>query len=140
MTEKPVIERAYWVLAPEAGVRVEAPRWEAQAQKFFGVTLEIRGDTIRVADQDVRVRTWPAESCVAVIDAARLASASMGGFDVLVARTKSVLEIDTSMSRKNALLVAAIAASIVLGPILAPDRALLGVKSARERLAHFGQE
>jgi hypothetical protein len=142
MTENPEIERAYWVLAPEPDVRLglqSAARWEAQAQNFFGVALQIREDCIRVAEEDVAVRVWQPESCASLLSLARAASASMGGFDALVARTRSVLEIDARAPRAG-LLVAAIAASILLGPIVTPEGALLGVKSARERLAHFGQE
>jgi hypothetical protein len=130
------IDSAYWVLAPEAGVRVDpstAPRWETQARNFFGISLQIVNGVVRVADVDVPVRVWPAESCTEILAVARAGSASMGGFDALVARTRSVLEV-SAKDGKSGLLVAAIAASILLGPIVTPEGALLGVKSARALL------
>lgn len=133
MPEIPAIDSAFWVLAPEAGVRFDTARWETQARNFFETALEIADGVVRVAGVDVAVRVWPAESCDALLAVARAGSASMGGFDVLVARTRSVLEI-SAKDRRSGLLVAAIAASIVLGPIVTPEGTLLGVKSARALL------
>jgi hypothetical protein len=138
MSQTPAISAAYWVLVPEASVRFDAARWETQARNFFEIGLEIADGVVRVAGVDVAVRVWPREQCDALLAVAREASASMGGFDVLVARTRSVLEV-SSKDPKSGLLVAAIAASILLGPIVTPEGALLGVKSARARLAHLGQ-
>jgi hypothetical protein len=136
MSETPAIDGAFWVLVPEASVRLDpstAPRWEAQARNFFGVALEIGDSVVRVAGEDVAVRVWPAESCAALLAVARAASVGLGGFDALVARTRSVLEV-SARERRSGLLFAAIAASIVLGPIVTPEGALLGVKSARALL------
>jgi len=132
---------AYFVLSPELGLFVQAPRWETQARTFFGVELKIQGNSVAVgADADtVHLDAWPAESCVQVLQIAREAAATMGGFDALVSRTRTVIGVRPSASLGHSLLVAAICASIVLGPILTPDGALLGVKSARERLRHLLQ-
>jgi hypothetical protein len=114
---------------------------------------------IDVTDSDggtlgsVVVVTAPIERAPALLDAARAAVLAMGGagFDVLVARARRVwqvvaLDVDDRGPCEDGhsmdavaleLLVAAVFASTLLGPVLAPDGALFGVKTARERLGRL---
>lgn len=99
----------------------------------------------------VLVATVSAERASEVLVAARSAVVAMGGagFDALVARTRRVWQLSALEPADGVppiratvddggsieLLVAAVLASTLLGPILAPDGALFGVKTARERLS-----
>ena len=65
------------------------------------------------------------------------------GFDVLVGRTRRVWQIATSRvsgdDARAPLVVAAVAASILLAPIVPPEGgAIVGVKGARVRLSAAG--
>ncbi|MBM4373735.1 MAG: hypothetical protein FJ095_01530 [Deltaproteobacteria bacterium] len=114
-----------------------------------GVVDVVRADGARRGR--VLVTTAPLERAGEVLVAARAAVVAMGGagFDALVARTRRVWQLTalepadggphggTEESGSVELLVAAVLASTLLGPILAPDGALFGVKTARERLARM---
>jgi hypothetical protein len=55
--------------------------------------------------------------------------------DVLVARARRVWQIPMGPDRRAALTLAALLASIWLGPVVPPDEVVIyGVKGARERL------
>ncbi len=149
----------YAVLAPETSSVFALERWDHQARRFFGATLAAtptkrydsgwpRFDSGRLevgaregeAARSVCIQTLPSDRAAAVLEQARAGVVAMGGagFDVLVGRTKRVWQFQGSAddaSSTASLLAATIVASVLLGPILAPDGSIFGVKTARERLA-----
>lgn len=154
-------DSAMSVLSPEVSGTFDGERWAHQGKRFFAAELQVisvkryetgwpRFDSgeLTVSAKGLAkparifVRTVPSDAASAVVEAARRAVIGMGGagFDVLVARTKRVWQFRAEDDREEpgALLVAAIVASVVLGPVLAPDGALFGVKTARTRLLALG--
>jgi len=148
------------VLAPDRDARFATDRWSHQARRFFGCELighpEKRYDAGTPTDDAgilelrrepaapsarVRIQTFPIARTPATLASAQAAAVSMGGagFDVLVKRTQRIwqLRLAAEGPRDGVTeeLVAAILASVLLGPILARDGKLFGVKTARERLA-----
>ncbi|MCC6524786.1 MAG: hypothetical protein IT373_19165 [Polyangiaceae bacterium] len=161
-------ERAYSVLVPEPSSVIDAVRWVAQAARFFAASLAVEpakrypaGGWPRVDRATVRVGplagppgggvprgvvalcTLPLSDAPLVRARAAQGVAAMGGagFDVLLARATRLWQLDAAPLEGEpgaALLVAALLASLALGPVLAPDGAVLGVKSCRDRLAALG--
>lgn len=155
-------DEVFTVLAPEREGAFAPERWDHQARRFFGCSVKMtpvkRYDggwpladaaTLTIARlsaeggaHPVLVRTVPIERAPALLTAGRRGAEAMGGagFDVLVERTRRVWQFRPTGSDDAtwALLGAAVIASVLLGPILAPDGRLLGVKSARERLGNAG--
>lgn len=121
-------------------------RLRAQARTFFDAELDVVAESEREGTLDVevaragnrgRVRVRTSDVDEATLAAGRAAAAAIGGagFDVLVERTRAVMRLETvEGDARAALVVAAVLASITLGPILAPDGAIFGVRGARMRL------
>ncbi|MBI4950536.1 MAG: hypothetical protein HY908_00740 [Myxococcales bacterium] len=158
-------ERAYSVLVPEPSSAIDAVRWAAQAARFFAAALAVEpakrypaGGWPRVDRAAVRVgplvetavaevprgvvalATLPLSDAPLVRAQAERGVAAMGGagFDVLLARATRLWQLDAVPLEGEpgaALLVAALLASLALGPVVAPDGAVLGVKGCRGRLA-----
>jgi hypothetical protein len=132
----------YSLFAREGGSRFDEARLAQQAKRFFGCELRLltpkaypggaepRADEAELSLDGgrVRVRCCPIEAALALRSEAE--AAARGGLEHLVAKATRVWQIEGD----DALLAAAIFASVLLAPILAPDGALFGVKSARERL------
>ncbi len=150
---------SYTVLSPESTSVFALERWAHQARRFFGTQLtggpqkhyesgwpRFDSGTLELQEGEssprhsVRIQTLPRDRASALLEQARIGVVQMGGagFDVLVARTNRVWQFQCAEQHaptSGSLLAAAIIASVALGPILAPDGALFGVKTARERLA-----
>jgi hypothetical protein len=163
--EPPEVERAFVVFAQRDDARFEPETWARHADRFFrtklGISAEKRyrdaapahdvagvvlapsvpfrdagGPTARL------VYARPAEPTD--LDAAEAADIrrGLGGLAALARRCRYVYLVEaepdaggTSASDRAGLLLAAILASVVLGPILTPGaEEIFGVKSARERL------
>jgi hypothetical protein len=146
------------LLAPTPSSAFAVERWDHQARRFFGCEfttspakryeagwpvldrgfLELRRAGHDVTSR-VEVRTFPAAREPALVARAAMAAAAMGGagFDVLVRRTQRLWQLRAEaplLDEDAEELAAAVLASVMLGPILARDGALFGVKTARERL------
>ncbi len=146
------------LLSPEQSSRIEIDRLAHHARRFFRVELTLSppklypggwpvsdAATFSLTNErgligDANLVTYPIASAPEVTAAARSAVAAMGGagFDVLLTRAKRIWQIQAT-AEPAPLLVAAILASVLLAPILAPGgSAIFGVKGARERLAALG--
>jgi hypothetical protein len=157
----PLAGAAWSILSPEADARVDAHRWTHQAATFFRLELEVLtpkrypsgalplADVIEVtvgrANEEkiaVRIVTVPIDR---VPETRRLgldAAAAIGGagMDALVLRAKRLWQIADDTAHPEApLALAAVLASVLLGPIVPPSGdAIFGVKGARERLGRLG--
>lgn len=132
----------YLVFAQAAGAAVDPGAWDAQARRFFaplqvraateGWVVLVRGDTEDERTIQVRPRTDDDLRLADVAEARR-----GGGLGLLARRCPAVFVVGRrSGDDRAALELAAVVASVALGPILDPDvPELLGVKTARERLA-----
>ncbi len=149
-------ESALLVFAQRRDARVELASWRQQAERFFdttlGLTVSKRYETDFPAVDFARVvvaksaiaggtrSAWsrPAdETDWSRAEAAERAS-RMGGMGALARRCKQVWLIEReSDDDKTALLVAAILASVLLGPIVIGEQ-IFGVRGARERLEDSG--
>lgn len=150
---------AYAVLAPEDDGRIVEARWRQQAARFFAADLTLvtpkhypaghpRRDRAVITigrvggtHGQVEVATFPLDEAPAFRDAAREGAASLGGFDALVARARRLWQIHPATpggEPRASLALSGVIASLLLGPVLAPDGAVFGVKGARERLARAG--
>ena len=148
---------AFSLFSPESPAIVDEKRWSHQARTFFDAELALVGSksypsgaspitdrvalTISVqgsAPVDVTVITLPVDRTKALREAATRAVITMGGagFDALLTRAKRIwqVRVEPAAPEGRALLSAAILASTLLAPILAPDGSIFGVKGARERL------
>lgn len=137
-------EEAYWVLSPEPIARVDPQRWAHQARTFLDAEVSAHGDlvsdtielTVEPASR-VTVMTFPIDVCPEVIAAANRAVDAIGGagMDVLVARAQRVWQIPRSVEgdRRAPLVVAALLASVLLGPIV-DGEAIYGIRGAKLRL------
>jgi hypothetical protein len=149
-------EEAYSILAPDDDSRMLEARWQPPAARFFAAELRLttpksypagqpRRDLGRIEIGNrggpralVEILTVPLDDAPTLRQAAGLASASLGGFDALIARARRLWQIHPIAPEgepRAALALAAVLAAVLLGPILAPDGAAFGVKGARERLA-----
>jgi hypothetical protein len=139
---------AYLVFSQRPDTRVDAEAWDAQARRFFGAVLTVSADGARLAvTPDGRA---PAERLVRArsatdADHARAAEAearmSGGGLGLLARRCPIVWEVAREADPDpDALRIAAVLASVLLGPIVDPHGReggpeIFGVKTAREKLA-----
>jgi hypothetical protein len=136
------------VFAQRTDARIELDAWQRHATQFFaarvGLTEEkTSGDATVVIAPDGekpgmrRVSGRPREA--ADLDAAEAADIRAGspGMSLLARRCGHVWLVESeSEGDRLALLLAAILASVVLGPILSRDRQeLFGVRTARAKLA-----
>jgi hypothetical protein len=132
--------------APAGGVDIAG--WDAQATRFFRTRLSLAdaagppGSAVRIAPEGKpasirRIRARPREP--GDLAAAEAADAGNSGLALLARRCGTVWLVerdaeDAPLAGSAALRLAAIVASVVLGPILdARVPELLGVKSARSR-------
>jgi hypothetical protein len=142
------------VFSQRPDARIELSVWKRHAEEFFGTRLGLTLDkrypegfpaidaapvvlSPRDGEADgVRLcygRPRTAEDLRAAEDADMRAGNT--GLGLLARRCPSVWLVATEgESDRTALLIAAIVASVVLGPILSPEQALFGVKTARGRL------
>lgn len=148
------VTEAYSILAPDAIFRVEAARWVHQARTFLDAAVAVEGGTgddivIAVAPvvggvpTRVTVQTLPIAECPEVMVAARRGVDAIGGagMDVLVARAQRIVQVALAVEGdpRAPLLVAALLASVLLGPIVPPDEVTIyGVRGARVRLEKLG--
>ena len=157
--------KSYWigigciallVFAQRKDARVELATWRQQAERFFATTIGLmvakRYETgfpstdlarVVIAPSTVAGGTrtaWsrPAdETDWSRAEAAERAS-KMGGMGALARRCKQVWLIEREgEDDKTALLIAAILASVLLGPIVIGEE-IFGVRGARERLEREG--
>lgn len=139
---------AYLVFSQRPDTSVDAEAWDAQARRFFGATLTVSTDGERLAV--TRDGQAPAERPVRArsatdADRARAAEAearmSGGGLGLLARRCPVVWEVAREADPDpDALRIAAVLASVLLGPIVDPHGRdggpeIFGVKTAREKLA-----
>jgi hypothetical protein len=114
----------------------DVPAWDAHAARFFGTRLTAgEGEAILVGDRPVRVVARPREPAdLALADEAEARAG--GGLGLLAHRCPTVWLVERRADDEGtALRLAAILASVLLGPILdARVPELLGVKTARQRL------
>ncbi|MFO0762995.1 MAG: hypothetical protein U0359_41550 [Byssovorax sp.] len=159
------IERAYALLSPEPEARIDAARWQHQAQTFFQASLSLVTEkrypagTLPLADAaivdighrslpsstQVTIVTMPLDRAPAVLRAAEQGVVAIGGagFDALLRRARRLWQVEVpagaSIDAAAPLAVAAILASLLLAPVLPPGGGtIFGVKGARERLAAAG--
>lgn len=153
--EAPARSTAFTVFAQRTDARLEVDAWERHAAQFFstrvGLVVEKRyGEDAPPIVDAARVVVAPSDAppgtrlCFARpredddLDAAESADIRAGspGLGLLAKRCGYVwLVAAEGDDDRLALLLAAIVASVVLGPILSPDQAsLFGVRSARAKL------
>ncbi len=121
--------------------RVDVPALAQSAARFFGTALEASApDGVRMALASgafVRCSVTARAATEADLDDARAAEqrGRAGGMAALAERCPWVWELDGAGASDDALwTLAAIAASVALGPVLPEDGAtLVGVRGARER-------
>ncbi len=153
--DAPSRTEAFTVFAQRSDAIVEANLWERHAAQFFstkvGLTIEKKyGEVAPPTVDAARVIVAPPEAPpgtrlvygrpredddFAAADAAD-ARAGSTGLDLLAKRCGYVwLVVSEGDDDRLAMLLAAIVASVVLGPILSPDQeALFGVRTARAKL------
>jgi len=150
---------AFTVLSPEAAPLVDSARWAHQARTFLDARVDVIGvmgstlPDIATVEVDVgalagpasriAVRTFPISEASELVAAAERGVSAIGGagFDALVARAKRVWQVprDVSGDPRAPLVLAAVLASVLLGPIVPPDEVtIFGVKGARTRLQARG--
>jgi hypothetical protein len=144
---------AFLVFAQGTDARPQVDAWQRQAERFFATRIELatggpadgpspRESTVTVVvapkgrpagTRTCHGRPRTDEDLARALDAERRAGPA--GLGDLTRRCGYVwlVERDGAADRL-ALLLAAVLASVVLGPILAPEGALFGVKTARQKL------
>ena len=152
--EPPARSGAYTVFAQRSDARVESALWERHAAQFFETRLGLTVPKSCVQDAPkvdaARVVVLPPSGSEGIrlcygrprtdddLRAAEDADTRAGspGLGLLARRCGTVwLVTTTGDPDRLALLLAAILASVVLGPILSPDaRELFGVRTARAKL------
>lgn len=141
---------SYTILAPDAPSTVHGERIRHQAKKFFSLDVSLttpkrypgggwpRTDraTFEVAGHSIDVITFPVDHCPELMALARETGDRVGaGLDVLVRRTQRVWQFPGGGDDPAPLALAAVLASIFLGPILPPGaETVFGVKTARQLL------
>ncbi len=142
---------AYSVFAPDPIARVESARWTHQAKTFLDADVTVVGEQsgslpdIAALELDVApstrvtIRTFPIAEGAELLAVAERAVRAIGGagFDALLARARRIWQvpIDVDGDPRAPLVVAALLASVLLGPIVPPDEeTIFGVKGARLRL------
>lgn len=155
----PPREEAFTVFAQRSDAFVDLAAWERHAAQFFDTRVGLAqpkrylGDAPRVdaarvvvAPKDLppQVRfCFGREREAADLDAAMEADRRAGspGLGLLAERCRFVWLVvaEGGESDRHALLLSAILASVLLGPILSPDQsALFGVRTARAKLEKLG--
>ncbi len=130
--------KPFIVFAQDASPRIRAIDWRHNAERFFDVKLDITETSPTEAritiDGASRTITGRARTDEDLRDA--LAGDNGGGlYDLADRRCKTVWCITReSVTDRTSLTIAAILASVHLGPILT-DTTLIGVRSARIRLS-----
>jgi hypothetical protein len=159
------IDEAWSLLSAEPEARIDIARWAHQARTFFRARLELvqqkrypGGETpdadaveVEVARVDdaavtrVRMVTLPLHRAPSVRQAALVGVQAIGGagFDALIARARRLWQVqarpEQGADERAPLLVAAVASSILLAPIVPPGGGtIFGVKGARTRLEQQG--
>lgn len=148
----PSAESSLLVFAQRKNARVELASWRQHAERFFGTTIGLavakryetdfpRTDVARIVlapsrfeggTRDALSRPADDGDWSRAEDAER--KSAMGGMGALARRCKQVWIIEQRGSDdKTALSIAAILASVLLGPIVIGDE-IFGVRGARERL------
>lgn len=151
----PAREACFTVFAQQKAARIELGAWENHAARFFQTRLGL------TADKRYEGASGPREDCARVVlfpaggspetrfcygrprtdqdlAAAERADRAGSGMAPLAARCGYVWLVvgEGQGPDRAALRLAAIIASVALGPILTPDgSAIFGVKTAKERLA-----
>ncbi len=129
------LDQTWRVFSQQAEPLVAAAEWKRAAERFFNAKLafgpesiEVEGSVRRVVG---RMRT-PADLTDALASETR--TGFTGLYDLAERRCQVVWVVERrgAMDR-NALLIAAILASVCLGPILGDDE-LFGVRTARQKL------
>ncbi|MFO0678801.1 MAG: hypothetical protein U0169_19880 [Polyangiaceae bacterium] len=119
------------------------------AARFFGTRVDVDptaadGDVdVTVAPEDLPPRSLVLRGREATgddrFDAERAEAEgdprTSAGMAALAARCPSVWEFEADTDDVHALALAAVLATVFLGPVLAPDGTVFGVRTARERLA-----
>lgn len=159
---------AFSVLAPDAVSRIDEGRWAHQARTFLGAELSLAvrkrypAATLPIVDAvdvdvvhvdrlgdepptRVRVVTLPLDRAPSARRHAREGAAAIGGagMDVLVEKGERLWQVGARVvegaDERAPLVVAALLASVFLGPIVPPEGGVVfGVKGARERLSRAG--
>lgn len=151
--DAPESGQSFLVFAQAEDARIDAARWREQAARFFsaklGLTTEKRYGLARPPEVDAArvviaaegasgtrlVFGRPADPEDVLRAEAAEARAGGGGLGALAARCRQVWLVEaSSASDRASLLLAAVLASVCLGPIVSPDGAIFGVRSARTRL------
>jgi hypothetical protein len=152
------VGHCYSILAPEPSSMLHAERIRHQAMRFFRLELRLVSEkrypgggfptsdraTFSIAhgseQRSLEVITLPLDRAPAVRSAATDAAARVGaGLDLLVARAVRLWQIPSEADDPFPLALAAVLASLLLGPIVPPSATtVFGVKTARERLAGLG--
>jgi hypothetical protein len=139
---------AFTVFAQQDAPSLPIAELVQRAARFFATTLELTGeDRTGLPDEVVTARVTAngeARTCFGRprvpddLAAAEEAETRAGytGMSLLAARCRTVWLVEvTATPDDTALLVAAVLASVLLGPILSPDGTeLFGVKTARGKL------
>jgi len=157
-TEAWPADQAWTLFAREDDSRMLEARWRQQAKRFFGASVSVapskdypgggqpRFDRASVAvgrDPDwtgrLTLQTFPADHAEPLrCEALALAD---GGMDTLIQRSPRIWQWrrdDQGSEPRAELLLAALLASVLLGPVWAPgERGVFGVRGARERLARL---
>ncbi len=149
-----VVPRAsFAIFAQQSDARIELPAWRRNARQFFGVDLALEPSKtygepppltdvaevtlVRSGFPDARRGISLSPRTESDLEAADRAEGG-AGLTLLARRCQTVvrLEIDPELSDDAAALVlAAIIASSVLGPIVSPDgRRIFGVRTARAEI------
>jgi hypothetical protein len=152
-------ESAFTVYSPDPAPRVDSARWAHQARTFLDARVDVLdvmgGPTSDIATIELAVgaptgattrmavRTFPISEALGLVAAAERAVHAIGGagFDALVARAQRVWQVPREVDGdpRTPLVVAAVIASVLLGPIVPPDElTIFGVKGARVRLQARG--
>jgi hypothetical protein len=135
------------VFAQRSDARIELAAWRARAEGFFGTTIgltvpktyrtfpDVDVAQIVVAPGGVRLLySRPATSADHALAEEAERASEMGGMSRLAERCKQVWLVEKEGSGdKTALLLAAIMASVLLGPIV-DGLEIFGVRGARTRL------
>jgi hypothetical protein len=157
------VHSAYTLFSPDPLARVDIALLANKARTFFATALEIdpvkaypegktpEADVVYidihplgkrdVVSTRVLVVTWPLQWNPQIRHVGDAAAMAIGGagMDALVARAKRIWQVSNQIERGEdrhaPLRVAAILASVLLGPIVPPEgNTIYGVKGARERL------
>jgi hypothetical protein len=137
----PSLDACYLVFSQSKGASRDVPAWDAQGARFFDTRLAAgEGDAILVAHgsdaAEPRRVTSRAREPEDLSFADQAEARTGGGLGLLAHRCPTVWLVERRTEDDAvALRLAAILASVLLGPILdARVPELLGVKSARERV------